>query len=117
VHLLGCRTHVPSSSFHPYPSGHSDYCSCSEAAVVAVRELLDNWACTALDTGSPLRSGLAFHSYSRKSYGLAGSNFEYQGHSAVVDIVGLWHDEQTSAADLGIAVDDKEDGNDSKGGR
>jgi hypothetical protein len=58
-----------------------------------VRELLDNWGCTALDTGSPLRSGLAFHSYSRESYGVLGSNFEYQGHSAVVDIAGLRQDE------------------------
>jgi hypothetical protein len=54
---------------------------------------LDNWGYTALDTGSPLRSGLAFHNYSRESYGLAGSDFEYQGHSAVVDIVGLRQDE------------------------
>jgi hypothetical protein len=90
--LLRCRIHVPSSSFHPYPSGHSDYCSYSEVAVVVIRELLDNWGCTALDTGSPLRSGLAFHSYSRESYGLAGSDFEYQGHSAVVDIAGLRQD-------------------------
>jgi hypothetical protein len=91
--LLGCRIHVPSSSFHPYPSGHSDYYSYSEAAVVAVRELLDNWDYTALDTGSPLRSGLAFHNYSRESYGLLGSDFEYQGHSAVVDIARLRQDE------------------------
>jgi hypothetical protein len=82
-----------SSSSHPTPSGHSDYCSYSEAAVVAVWELLDNWGYTALDTGSPLRSGLAFHSYSRESYGLAGSDFEYQGHSAVVDIARLQQDE------------------------
>jgi hypothetical protein len=60
--------------------------------VVVVRELLDNWGCTALDMGSPLRSDLAFHSYSRESYGLAGSDFEYQGHSSVVDIAGLWQD-------------------------
>jgi hypothetical protein len=87
--LLGCRIHVPSSSFHLYPSGHSDYCSYSEATVVAVRELLDNWGCTTLKTGSPLRSGLAFHSYSKESYGLLGSDFKYQGHLAVVDIVRL----------------------------
>jgi hypothetical protein len=60
--------------------------------VVAVRGLLDNWDCTALDTGSPLRSGLAFHSCSRESYGLLGSDFEYQGHSAIVDIAGLRQD-------------------------
>jgi hypothetical protein len=53
---------------------------------------LDNWGCTALDTGSPLRSGLAFHSYSRASYGVLGSDFEYQGHSAIVDIAGLRQD-------------------------
>jgi hypothetical protein len=90
--LLGCRIHIPSSSFHPYPSGHLDYCSSSEAAAIAVRELLDNGGCTALDTGSPLRSGLAFHSYSRESYGLAGFDFECLGHSAIVDIAGLWQD-------------------------
>jgi hypothetical protein len=90
--LLRCRIHVPSSSFHPYHSEHSDYYSCSEAAVVAVRELLDNWDCPALDTGSPWRSGLSFHSCSRESYGLLGSNFEYQGHSAVVDIARLRQD-------------------------
>jgi hypothetical protein len=53
---------------------------------------LDNWDCTALDTGNPLRSGLAFHSYSRASYGVLGSDFEYQGHSTVVDIAGLRQD-------------------------
>jgi hypothetical protein len=90
--LLGCRIHVPSSSFHHYPSGHSDYYSYSEAAAVVVRELLDNWGCTALDMGSPLRSGLAFHSYSKESYGVLGSDFEYQGHSAIVDITGLRQD-------------------------
>jgi hypothetical protein len=90
--LLGCRIHIPSSSFHPYPSGYSDYCSYSKAAAVAVRELLDNWGCTTLDMGSPLRSGLAFHSYSRESYGLAGSDFECLEHSAVVDIAGLRQD-------------------------
>jgi hypothetical protein len=50
---------------------------------------LDNWGCTALDTDSPLRSGLAFHSYSKASYGVLGSDFEYQGHSTVVDIARL----------------------------
>jgi hypothetical protein len=87
--LLGRRIHVPSSSFHPYPFEHLDYYSCSEAAVVAVRELLDNWDCTALDMGIPWRSGLAFHSCNRESYGLLGSDFEYQGHSVVVDIARL----------------------------
>jgi hypothetical protein len=58
-----------------------------------VRELLDNWGCTVLDMGSPLRSGLAFHSYSRASYGALDPDFEYQGHSAVVDIAGLRQDE------------------------
>jgi hypothetical protein len=54
-----------------------------------MRGLLGNWGCTALDMGSPLRSGLAFHSYSRESYGLASSDFERQGHLAIVDIAGL----------------------------
>jgi hypothetical protein len=66
---------------------------------------------------SPLRSGLAFHSYSKKRYGLAGSDFERQGHSAVVDIAGLRQDGQTSAAGLDIMVDGTKDGNGSRDGR
>jgi hypothetical protein len=115
--LLGCRTHVLSSSSHPYPSGHSNYYSYSDSAAVVVRGLLGNWGCTVLDTGSPLRTGLAFHSYSRKSYGLTGSDFERQGHSAVVDIAGLRQNGQTSAAGLDIMVDGTEDGNGSGDGR
>jgi hypothetical protein len=67
--------------------------------------------------GSPLRSGLAFHSYSRESYGLAGSDFERQGHSAVVDIVELWHDGQIFAAGLDTVEDGTEGGNGSRDGR
>jgi hypothetical protein len=82
-----------------------------------MRGLLDNWDCTALDTDSPLRSGLAFHSYSRESYGLVGFDFERQGHSTVVDIVRLRQDGQTSTAGLDIATDDTEGGNGSGDGR
>jgi hypothetical protein len=115
--LLECRTHVRSSSSHSYPSEHSNCYSCSEVVAVAVRVLWDNWDCTALDTGSPWRSGLAFHNCSRESYGLRESGYEYQGHSATVDIVGLQQDRKTSTAELGIAVDDKLGGNGSEGGR
>jgi hypothetical protein len=85
--------------------------------VVAVRGLLGNWGCTALDTGSPLRSDLAFHSYSRESYGFAGSGFERQGHSAVVDIARLRQDGQTPVAELDIMADGTEGENGSEGGR
>jgi hypothetical protein len=74
-----------------------------------VRGLLGNWGYTALDTGSPLRSGLAFHSYSSESYGSVGSDFERQRHSAVVDIAGLRQDGQTSVAGLDIVMDSTED--------
>jgi hypothetical protein len=80
-----------------------------------VRELWDNWDCTALDTGSPWKSGLAFHSCNRESDGLLESGFEYQGHSAAVDTAGLRQDRKTSAAKLGIAVDDKLGENGSEG--
>jgi hypothetical protein len=60
---------------------------------------------------------MAFHNCSRESYGLQESGFEYQGHSAAVDIAGLWQDGKTSAAELGIAVDDKLGGNGSEGGK
>jgi hypothetical protein len=82
-----------------------------------MRELLGNWGCTALDTGSPLRSGMAFHSYNKESYGLAGSDFKRQGHSAVMDIAGLRQDEQTSMAELDITVDGTEGKNGSGDGR
>jgi hypothetical protein len=45
------------------------------------------------------------------------SGFEYQGHSAAVDIAGLRQDEKTSVAELGIAMDDKLGRNGSEGGR
>jgi hypothetical protein len=82
-----------------------------------MRGLLDNWGCTALDTGSSLRSGLAFHSYNRKSYGLAGSDFERQGHSAVVDIAGSRQDDKTIVAGLDTRVDGTKGGNGSGDGR
>jgi hypothetical protein len=68
-----------------------------------------------LDTGSPWKSDLALHNCSRESYGLLESGFEYQGHSAAVDIAGLRQDRKMSVAELGIAVDDKLCGNGSEG--
>jgi hypothetical protein len=70
-----------------------------------------------LDTSSPWKSGLAFHNCSKESCGLRESSFEYQGHSAIVEIAGLRQDEKTSAAELGIVVDDKLGGNGSEGGK